>query len=280
MSFSEATSNYRSAWKLILATLALVLLTVGIPADNAVGSDRSGSVVRTWVSGLGSDANPCSRTAPCLTWAGAYSKTLTPGGEIDALDSSGYGSVTITGGITLNGGTGNTAGIVVGGVKGIVVAAGPNDVVILRNLDLNGLYPNTNSGIYGIEFLSGKALYIENSTIENFGSDAVHIAPTAGGFVTLKNDIMRNDGKNAVLAKAGTAALQVLVEGCTIQGNGNGAGIVSVGSTTGVVIEDNVITSNTYGLLSLSAGGIVSFGGNLVDLNTNNGAPTVTKQRI
>jgi hypothetical protein len=47
---------------------------------------------RTWVSGVGNDANPCSRTAPCKTFAGAISKTAT-GGEISVLDPGGYGGV-------------------------------------------------------------------------------------------------------------------------------------------------------------------------------------------
>jgi hypothetical protein len=278
MSISETLTSHGSAWKLIAAALALALVSVGITADNALGSDGPGST-RTWVSGVGNDANPCSRTAPCKTWAGAISKTQQPGGEIDALDPGGFGALTITGGITLNGGTGNTAGVLVAGTNGIVVAAGANDVVILRNLDFNGLYPSTSAGINGIDFVSGKALYIENSTIENFGSDAVHIAPTAGGYVALKNDILRNDGQNGVYAKAGTMPLQVLVVGCTIEGN-KASGIVSFGSTTGVVIKDNVITNNAAGLYSHSAGGIVSFGGNLVYQNTTNGAPTVTKSPV
>jgi hypothetical protein len=57
---------------------------------------------RTWVSGVGDDANPCSRTAPCKTFAGAISKTA-PGGEIDALDPGGFGALTITKSITIDG---------------------------------------------------------------------------------------------------------------------------------------------------------------------------------
>ena len=63
---------------------------------------------RTWVSGVGDDVNPCSRTAPCKTFAGAISKT-TAGGEIDALDPGGYGAVTITKAITIDGGGGQGA---------------------------------------------------------------------------------------------------------------------------------------------------------------------------
>src|SRR5258708_18213773 len=90
-----------------------------------------GQASRTWVSGVGDDANPCSRTAPCKTFAGAISKTA-PGGEIDALDPGGFGAVTITKGITIDGGGGHVASFLVSGTNGIVVQAGANDIVILR----------------------------------------------------------------------------------------------------------------------------------------------------
>src|SRR5215468_9907958 len=112
---------------------------------------------RTWVSGVGDDVNPCSRTAPCKTFAGAISKTAA-GGEIDALDPAGYGAVTITKAITIDGGGGQVASVLVAGTNGIVVQAGASDVVILRNLRINGI----SSGFNGIRWLSGKALIVEN----------------------------------------------------------------------------------------------------------------------
>src|ERR1051326_976172 len=82
-----------------------------------------GQASRTWVSGVGDDANPCSRTAPCKTFAGAISKTAA-GGEIDCLDSAGYGALTITKGITVNC-LGVIGSVLVSGTNGIVVQAGP-----------------------------------------------------------------------------------------------------------------------------------------------------------
>ena len=118
---------------------------------------------RTWVSGVGDDANPCSRTAPCKTFAGAISKTAA-GGEIDALDPAGYGAVTITKAITIDGGGGQVASVLVSGTNGIVVQAAATDVVILRNLRINGI----GTGLNGIRFLSGKDLNIENDYIFGF----------------------------------------------------------------------------------------------------------------
>src|ERR1043166_2925032 len=85
----------------------------------------SAQATRTWVSGVGSDANPCSRTAPCITFAGAISKTAA-GGEIDCLDPGGFGAVTITKSMTIDCGT-NAGGILNAGTSGVIVNAGTND---------------------------------------------------------------------------------------------------------------------------------------------------------
>src|SRR6516162_9141099 len=119
---------------------------------------------RTWVSGVGDDANPCSRTAPCKTFAGAISKTA-PGGEIDALDPGGFGAVTITKAITIDGGGGQVASVLVAGTNGIVVQAGTNDVVTLRNLRINGIVSSAGGGVNGVQYNTGGALHIENCYI-------------------------------------------------------------------------------------------------------------------
>src|SRR5271154_435508 len=109
---------------LAIAMILVNFLTVGAAHAQAT---------RTWISGVGDDANPCSRTAPCKTWAGAISKTAA-GGEIDALDPGGFGALTITKPITLDGGGGQVASVLVAGTNGITVAAGSGDAVIIRNL--------------------------------------------------------------------------------------------------------------------------------------------------
>src|SRR5580765_1875593 len=102
----------------------------------AFATSASAQATRTWVSGVGDDANPCSRTAPCKTFAGAISKTAA-GGEISVLDPGGFGGVTITKAITLNG-DGTLAGILAAGTNAIIVNAGVNDVVVIRSLSING----------------------------------------------------------------------------------------------------------------------------------------------
>src|SRR5258708_27127868 len=145
----------------------VTLLTIVVLGTTMLHAQAS----RTWVSGVGDDANPCSRTAPCKTWAGAISKTA-PGGEIDALDPGGFGAVTITKAITLDGGGGQVASTLVSGTNGIVVQANAQtDVVIIRNLRINGL----GSGINALQFNSGKDLNREHSSIFGCTQNGINI---------------------------------------------------------------------------------------------------------
>ena len=140
---------------------------------------------RTWVSGVGDDVNPCSRTAPCKTFAGAISKTAA-GGEINVLDPGGFGTVTITKSITISA-EGVEAGVLASGTNGFTVNAGPADVVVLRGLDIHG----TGTGLNGVRFLAGGALHIENCTIMGFSQTGVSFAPAAASRLFVKDTIVR-----------------------------------------------------------------------------------------
>src|SRR5687767_2989416 len=120
---------------------------------------------RTWVSGTGSDANPCSRTAPCQTFAGAFSKTAT-NGEISALDPGGFGTLSITKSITLSG-DGTLASILAAGTVGITVNISTNlttDKVVIRNTSINGV----GTGTDGIRVINGQELVVDNVPINGF----------------------------------------------------------------------------------------------------------------
>src|SRR3954451_4960061 len=113
-----------------LAKLAPLVVLVAL----ALTGSAFGQATRTWVSGVGDDANPCSRTAPCKTFAGAISKTAA-GGEINTLDPGGFGGVTINKSLTIKGGGGDIAGVLVSGTNGIVINAAATDKVSIKNLD-------------------------------------------------------------------------------------------------------------------------------------------------
>src|SRR5689334_16527975 len=119
----------------LVAVLPLLLVCSGVASAQAT---------RTWVSGVGDDVNPCSRTAPCKTFAGAISKTA-PGGEIDCLDPGGFGTVTVTKGMTFDC-IGTLGSSLNSGTSGFVINAGANDTVTIRNITING----AGTGVNGV----------------------------------------------------------------------------------------------------------------------------------
>ena len=207
-------------------------------------------VNRTWVSGVGNDANPCSRTAPCKTFAGAISKTAA-GGEIDVLDSGDFGTVTITKAITIDGGT-QIASVMASGTNGIVVQAGPNDVVILRNLRINGI----GTGINGIRFLSGKDLNVENCYIFGFTTNGIDVALNQATAVSahVLNSVIKNvPGVGIRATNAVTPDVQVGVEETSVILTNIG---IQAADHSRIVVTKSVIQhATTSGLSATSTAG-------------------------
>src|SRR6187551_1696087 len=159
---------------------------------------------RTWVSGVGDDVNPCSRTAPCKTFAGAISKTAA-GGEINCLDPGGFGAVTITKSLTID--CGETHGsILASGTNGVNIndslSAFPNTSrVVLRGLSINGAGAGAaaqgtpGTGLVGVNFTSGASLYMEDVYIQNFNAGTavgVRFAPNALARLQMDNVTIAN----------------------------------------------------------------------------------------
>jgi hypothetical protein len=237
----------------------------------------SGQAARTWVSGIGDDANPCSRTAPCKTWAAAFAQTQA-GGEIDALDPGGFGPLTITKSITLDGGGGQVGSTLVSGTNGLVVAAGPNDTVSIRNLRINGV----GAGVNGISFTSGKEMSIENCYIFGFLTNGVNISLSATGTAHIVNSLIKNIGNcsgpscpsgNGDGVFAATSAGKVFVNIVNSQIIASANNGVEAGSGSRISIDRSVISAS-------GSNGIISDGspcGNVaIDrsdiVNGNNGA--------
>ncbi|WP_374456318.1 PASTA domain-containing protein [Nocardioides sp.] len=146
------------------AAAVLSLVSTGLIAFTAPAAHAQAT--RTWVSGVGDDVNPCSRTAPCKTFAGAISKTAA-GGTISALDSAGFGAVTITKSIILDG-TGTQASILATGTNGVVITSDTADVV-LRNLDITGSNPTTGcGGLSGVRANAVNSLRLDGVSISGF----------------------------------------------------------------------------------------------------------------
>lgn len=215
----------RTVKSIPFALLVLSLLLLGSGSAFA-------QATRTWVSGVGDDANPCSRTAPCKTFAGAISKTAA-GGEINCLDPGGFGAVNITKSMTIVC-EDTVGGVLHSGTNGIIVNAGATDRVVLRGLDINGGTP-VSPGVNGIRFLAGGSLVVDDCVIYNSAA-----ADPSGNGIVIAN-------------AAGVAEVQVL--NSLISGNGSaagsGAGILIQPTGSGSVdltVNNTVLANNRVGL--------------------------------
>jgi hypothetical protein len=255
-----------------------------------------GQATRTWVSGVGDDVNPCSRTAPCKTFAGAISKTAA-GGEISVLDPGGYGAVTITKSITIDG-NGTLASVLHSGVNGIVINALSTDTVILRNLSINGA--GTTIGINGISVVQAKNVIVENCAI--FGSqkglsvtnssnqinifmsnvdidkestNGIAFQPSGTGFVWAHLDGVRISRVGSTTAHDGilqTSSVGGHYRNVTVDGAA-GSGLHVNGSSTAAFIENSTFWRNgQHG--AFADNGIIRVGSSSASQNTLAGFKT------
>jgi hypothetical protein len=302
--------NYLRTWWSRMGLAALLGAMLMLAGQGQVGAQAT----RTWVSGVGDDANPCSRTAPCKTFAGAISKTAASG-EINCLDPGGFGAVTITKAITI--GCEFTEGsILASGTNGVIVNAGVNDIVVLRGLTIQGAGTGTN----GIRYLQAAALYIEECVINSFNTAGIDAALSTNGELTVINTQIRNNNIGARFSTTG-GELRAALDNVTIQNNsnglqgldrsrvtisdsavsGNGLGLRVItsaggqlnvvrttisGNTTGIAsgdnsnaivrLQDSTITNNDRSIRIDGSGQVLSLGNNMITGNATNTGPTGT----
>lgn len=250
-----------------------------VGAAVGVSTPAFGQATRTWVSGVGDDANPCSRTAPCKTFAGAISKTAA-GGEINCLDPGGFGAVTINKSLTIN--CIYTEGGALAGGNGITINAGATDVVVLRGLDIFGVNPPT----HGVRFVMGGALHIEHSTIRRFNSAnsfGVSFAPSSAAQLFITDSTITQNGNAATggginIQPTGTGSARVTLRNVRIQDNANNGLRVDGSSMTtnanlNVTVEDAEISGNVNGVSTQSGNSIltVSVGNSVLVNNSGTG---------
>jgi hypothetical protein len=254
-----------------------------------------GQATRTWVSGVGDDVNPCSRTAPCKTFAGAISKTAA-GGEINALDPGGFGAVTINKSLAIV--CDHTEGGALAGGNGITINAAATDKVYLSGLDVKGVNPPN----IGIRVLSAAQVTVKNCSVRDFVNGIV-VDPVSG---TTKVDIIdsviaNNSGTGVLVRPTGSGNVRMDVNGSKMLNNsgdglmGNGTattgtiniavrnsesahntadGFVafSTGASSQMMIDASAATNNNRGINSSGAGAIIRFArstvtGNAIGVN-------------
>jgi hypothetical protein len=231
-------SKGRFALNIFASTLFLLALTTVANAQ----------ATRTWVSGVGDDVNPCSRTAPCKTFAGAISKTAA-GGEIDCLDPGGFGTLTATKSITIDGTNGAGFGsTLAAGTTGFTIndslTGTPGTIVVrLRNLSING----AGTGTIGINFVSGKAVEVENCRIFQFQSgtgDGIRVANTTGDAQLVVRDTIISDCLNdgIDLSPANAAGVSATLDANNVSIYRTGNGVTMQTGTTRATINRSSIT--------------------------------------
>jgi hypothetical protein len=237
------------------------LLLIGLDPGHA-------QATRTWVSGVGNDANPCSRTAPCKTFAGAISKTAAKG-EINVLDPGGFGGVTITKAITIIS-ENVQAGVLVSLTNAIIINAGANDVVELIGLNIDGV----GTSHAGVNVLNAKAVHIRRSSIRGFGDATngvgIHVVPATNPVhVTVSDTVVSQNKQGILVAPTGGTLATAVVERVNVE-NTNGPGIRATANGT-IRVSNSVITNNNRGLQTGGTGQVVSLGNNLLVGNTIDG---------
>lgn len=229
--------------------IALYLGLIALAAPSLLVVPAQAQATRTWISGVGDDVNPCSRTAPCKTFPGAISKTA-PGGEIDTLDPGGFGAVTVVKAITLAQEGSGEAGILVAGTNGITVNCTDeptnhctSGAVIVRGLNIDGGPTNSNS-LAGIKFFAGKTLIVQNCIIKNFTGGS----PNGFGIDFAPNSAAELDVSDSVIATNGQAGGGATVGGgIFIEPVAGGSAKATINNVEFLNNTNGIIVDNTLG---------------------------------
>ncbi len=229
-----------------------VIATAATMMSLAFATPAAAQATRTWVSGVGDDVNPCSRTAPCKTFAGAISKTAA-GGEINCLDPGGFGAVTITKSITIDC-TGTMGSTLNSGTNGIIIndglTAAPNSIeVIIRGLSINGAGPSP--GLNGIRFLSGASLTLKDLFIQNErGQNGIAIQPAGLMRFHAENVVVTNSNVGILIQPTGAnGQARVVLRNMRVDNNSShGLNVDMTGATNtgavGVAVDQSIFARN------------------------------------
>jgi len=239
-------------------------ILAGILAMAIQAAPAQAQATRTWVSGVGDDANPCSRTAPCKTFAGAISKTAT-GGEINCLDPGGFGGLTITKSIQVI--CQVEAGVLVSGTNAIVVSSTipANSEVLLDGLDIEGL----GTGLNGVTILGAARVTVRKSSIRNFTQNGINLAGPVGARLLSEDNIILSNNNGVAIAGAGGVSNVAIVNRTTIDNHPGSSITVAAGST--LILGDSLLSGSVASVAN--SGTFTSFGNNALQ---GTGTPTNT----
>jgi hypothetical protein len=231
------------------AAMPLTVLATGLACSLA--SAQAHARARVFVASYGNDSNPCSFGAPCRNFQQAVD-VVDPGGEVTAIDSAGFGPISINKAVTITSPDGVEAGIVpVAGGNAITVNAGSSDTIGLRGLTING----AGNALNGVAFNTGGTLTIQNCVIRNLTGQGINFIPSNSSSLSVSNSYVGNNGGHGILVSpSGSASATATFDHVEAQYNGPSSyGIALVGtSTSGTVngsVKDSVSSNNGGGYL-------------------------------
>jgi len=234
--------------------IALIAIAAGFVLPLMASAPANAQATRTWVSGVGDDANPCSRTAPCKTFAGALSKTAA-GGEINCLDSGGMGGVSPNKSLTIAC-VGVIGGVLVAGGNGINFNGAAADVLYLKGLDIEGLNKTTGGvGVIGVSFNSGAGLHVEDCSIRNFSTFGIAIKPSTAATFSVTRTTLYDNTSGGIQIRPTGGFTSGAIDNSMIYRNGSGISLDGFGGGTGtsVAVARTTINSNSsIGITSTS----------------------------
>jgi len=205
------------------------------------------------------------------------------GGEVTAIDSAGFGPISITKAVAITSPNGVEAGIVpVSGGNSITINAGPFDAITLSGLVIDG----AGTGANGIVFGGGGYLIMQDCVIRNMTGDGIHFISNVISHLSVANTYVGHNGGNGILVQpVGSASVTAVFERVRAQFNGssssgialdavptsgvingtatetvssdNGVGFLTEGEATLQVVRSVAVNNNT-GMLVLAGGIVVS----------------------
>jgi hypothetical protein len=230
-------------------TAIVIVAGLAFAATLAAAPALAQPAKRTFVSAIGSDANICTViSAPCRTFGAAYALTIADG-EISVLDPAGYGTLTITHGLSIQGR--GWASITAQSGNAITITAGPGDKIYLQGLLLDG----AGTGANGIAFNAGQSLTIGDCAIRHFATDGIRFAPNATSNLAVSSTLADDNGDGIIVSPSGSGTVTAVFN--RVETNNNtGIGITldgefSVG-TVKATVSDSVAGGNSAGFVAFS----------------------------
>jgi len=176
----------------------LSTIAIGITASLPAQAQRA----RVFVSVNGNDSNPCTALSPCRNFQAAHD-AVQAGGEVDVLDTGGYGTLLITKSISIVNPGGVVASIATASQQtAITITVGVSDTVSLRGLTLDG----ASVGANGIAFGGGGTLEIADCVVRKYLSDGIIFNPNAASVLKVTNSEFNDNGNAGIDIAPHTAA--------------------------------------------------------------------------